>query len=317
MYGRFPLRSVLAGAMISLPWILFATIYFGSPIPTSAIAKLIVYQNVVTERFPNRHILIHQFVGDPVHAGLFAAGLAGAVWIWRYRRQARPAMVWFLLYHGAILASRAPVEAFGWYFVPPLPLYCAFTTAGLSLVWNRLARYENLSVGKFLQHRRELFVNVGLAAITLFLIVNLKSTAKHISFAQQREDGLRKPAGEWMAHNVPQGSRVMMEAIGYVGYFSRLPVLDMVGLVSPEVIPIYQTSQYPLGEIVVKFRPDYLLLRVSERDTLEEYSRAAGRRLIDSEYDYIRGFPGEGESAYLLLYRRRATGRDSSGHPPL
>src|SRR5207248_5622492 len=56
-YGKPRLRSLLIGIMIALPWIVFATIYFGSPIPTSALAKLIVYQHVISERFPNTRIL--------------------------------------------------------------------------------------------------------------------------------------------------------------------------------------------------------------------------------------------------------------------
>jgi hypothetical protein len=301
IHGPIPIRSILIGIAITLPWLIFATFYFGSPIPTSAIAKLIVYQRLVTEQFPNLQIVLHQFVGDPVHTALFSFSFIGAVWLWRSRRHMRPPIVWLTLYFGAILISRAPVAGFGWYFVPPLPIYFAFTAAGLTTVWNWTVRLERPRIG-FLVAYRDAIVNMSMALIALVLLVNLRSTARSISIEQNREDVLRKAAGEWLDMNVPLGSRIMTEGIGYIGYFSKRPILDMVGLVSPEVIPIYRNEKYPLGEIVWRFRPEYLLLRVTERDTLDEYTKVIGRKLIGAEYTFVRGFPENGSPA-LILYR--------------
>src|SRR5205807_2245641 len=80
---RIPWRALALFAAILVPWVLFATWYFGSPIPTSMVAKLTVYQHTIKQSFPNRRILLHQFIGDPVHAALFAVSLIGAVYAWR------------------------------------------------------------------------------------------------------------------------------------------------------------------------------------------------------------------------------------------
>ena len=44
-------------------------------------------------------------------------------------------------------------------------------------------------------------------------------------------------AARWVAGNTPAGALVAAHDIGALGYFGERPLLDMAGLVSPEVIP--------------------------------------------------------------------------------
>jgi hypothetical protein len=41
----------------------------------------------------------------------------------------------------------------------------------------------------------------------------------------------------WADANLPAGSLVAAHDIGALGYFSRVAILDLAGLISPEVIP--------------------------------------------------------------------------------
>ncbi len=297
---KLPWRGLGIGLLVALPWLIFATAYFGSPLPQSALAKLVVYEHTTREFLSNRHILAHQFIGDIPHAVLFVFSLLGGFVAWRRYRVLRAPLIWILLYHLAILISRAPVEAFGWYFVPPLPVYYAATALGLAEAWRwplaRLPTVEHMRVGT---------PNVFLCVMAAGLMWNVRSITRSIAFAQNREDTLRRTAGLWLAAHAPPDARMLTEAIGYLGYFSRLRVLDMVGLVSPEVVSSYRRSQYPLGDIVERFHPELMVIRASERDEINAYSLAAGRLLIDEEYVFVRGFASESDAAYLLLYRRQ------------
>jgi hypothetical protein len=208
-------------------------------------------------------------------------------------------MVWFVLYHLAILASRAPVEAFGWYFVPPYPVYCAAVGLGLHAAW-RFMIERMPSAGRTAQALPALLLSL----MAVGLVWNVRSIARSIGFAQQREDTLRRTAGRWLASHAPPDAVLLTEAIGYLGYYSRLRVLDMVALVSPEVVSSYQSSPYPLADIIERFHPDLMVLRASERDDIRAFSRASGRPLIDTEYVFVRGFDSEADKAYLLLYMR-------------
>src|SRR5262249_6887831 len=92
---------------------------------------------------------------------------------------------------------------------------------------------------------------------------HLRSLHKTIARQQQQEDTLRKPGGLWFRESAGPDERILLEPIGYVGYFSQRRILDLVGLVSPEVFPSYSTP-HPLTDIVRRLRPEWLYLRPSE-----------------------------------------------------
>src|SRR4029450_3610282 len=60
-----------------------------------------------------------------------------------------------------------------------------------------------------------------------------------------------------------------MEAIGYQGYFSERRVLDLAGLVSPEVVALYRRNAAGAAAfhaVLQEMKPDYLVLRSFEVD---------------------------------------------------
>lgn len=53
---------------------------------------------------------------------------------------------------------------------------------------------------------------------------------------QRMEDGIRRPIGEWLRQVARPSDRVLLEPLGYIGYYSGLHMLDTVGLVNPAAI---------------------------------------------------------------------------------
>ncbi len=49
-------------------------------------------------------------------------------------------------------------------------------------------------------------------------------------------------ASRWVAQNVPPDQLLAVHDIGAVGYFAPRPMLDLAGLISPEVIPIIRDA---------------------------------------------------------------------------
>ena len=130
----------------------------------------------------------------------------------------------------------------------------------------------------------------------------LRALRDLIALRQQTEDTLRRPTGLWFQANAGPEERILLEPIGYVGYFSQRRILDLVGLVSPEVFPSYSTPHY-LTDIVRRLRPEWLCLRPSEIERVKE----GDPTLLDREYDYIRFFGGtEDDPAFRILHRRKA-----------
>jgi hypothetical protein len=65
--------------------------------------------------------------------------------------------------------------------------------------------------------------------------------------------------GRWMADRIPPGSRVAVNDVGAIAYFSRRRILDLEGLVSPEVLPYRAYTDRGL-RVVTDMRPDYLAI---------------------------------------------------------
>lgn len=288
------LLTLLLVVVLVVPWLVFATWYFGSPLPTSMTAKIIVYRRMRPEFLPNWGDFRHQFFGGAAQRVLFVLFLTGLFHAWRAHRPLRAPLVWLFAYYATMLLSRVPT--FGWYFVPPLPLYYGVATLGL--------RYWALGVRGLASLLTPNAQRLLLGALAALLFARLPSVATDIAAAQRLEDEVRRPLGLWLAQNTAPHERIMLEPIGYIGYFSKRPVLDIIGLVSPEVLPYYRRDvRFPLGEIITRFRPHVLVLRREERDALHAYERATGRRLLDGKYRFLLAYPGQNRPVFYL-YRR-------------
>jgi hypothetical protein len=285
------------GLLIVTPWLVFAWTYFGSPIPVSMIAKLAVYARMVPEQLPNLPAFLTQFWTGLPQKVLLAGFLVGAGICVRDRRLLAP-IVWLLAYFATMLVSKVP--AFGWYFMPPLPLYYIVAALGIAWVIDRCAR----TIRNPAAVQRAYLP--GMALLALGLIWHLRSIDRDIAHAQRTEDIVRLPIGLWLHDNAAPNDHVLLEPIGYIGYYSGLPILDMIGLVSPEVLASYRASvQNPRLDIVQRLRPELLLLRPSEAEQIGGKAGARGEPLAAGEYRLIHTFrDADRNGITFLLYRR-------------
>src|SRR5205085_1370734 len=159
-----------------------------------------------------------------------------------------------LLYFGTMLTSRVP--AFPWYFLPPWALFLALAGLGGVIMWDWISR---IPLVRRLPPRT--VWQASLLMLGIVGVIHLRSIAGDVGAAQATEDRLRRPLGIWLRDHIGPDERVLMEPIGYAGYFSHKRILDMVGLVSPEVLPYYHTP-HALAGIVNGLHPEWLCLRV-------------------------------------------------------
>src|SRR3712207_2082980 len=80
---KFPFTLAAISLAIALPWFVFATIYFGSPVPNSLLSKLQGGENV-----PFDGLAIVDFFTTPARLGYV---LLAAALLWYYRRLDAPA----------------------------------------------------------------------------------------------------------------------------------------------------------------------------------------------------------------------------------
>src|SRR6266516_3723851 len=208
--------------MVLVPWLAFAFTYFGSPIPHSAIAKVIVGQSYGTLiRYLNWFLITAAPPpGSPIALWMIVLGLP-LLGVWLAARERRTLLVpavFIPLFCLALLLGRAP-RSFPWYLSPVSWGLVVLTATGCEALWRLAAR----AGGRFL-------AAAALAAVLVAFAVSDWTRSFEVARAQrdwqQNETGLRQAVGEWLAAHTPPDAVVAMEAIGYQGVTSRRRVYD-------------------------------------------------------------------------------------------
>lgn len=271
---RDPRAALRAGALalaVLLPWLVYATATFGSPLPHSVAAKATIGQE--------RHA--YRVVDVPAlrawldwSAGYWAAAfplwrpagvllLAGGAARVARRRELRegPALAvaaCTLLLPICFYLGHAP--RFEWYLVP--------------IVWGSVALSALAAQGLVpALLRGPVVARAAGGLLALALAVGLGwqdlGTATRERLRQENEDGARRAVGEWLRSHTASDASVAMEAIGYQGTHAHRRVIDLAGLVSPEVVAIARRdpdNARRFHDVLAELQPDYLVLRSFEVD---------------------------------------------------
>jgi hypothetical protein len=278
-------------------WVLFATFYFGSPIPHSIAAKSVAY------RLPENTALVRllQHYATPFMENLtfgvpaIAAGmilylflyLVGARKALRVTPRAWPFVAFPWLYFAAFALANPLI--FRWYLTPPLPFYTLIILLGAFHLLENLAPGRPPEPDSESTPARRRF-QPGTAVLSILLIapalLNLHGWKLH------PDHGLSRPAPEMAWYQLEllyrEASQTVNQAVGpaaaplpvlaagdvgVLGYFTGTRILDTVGLNSPQTInyypvdPDYYASIYAIPpDLIVDFKPDYVVI-------LEVYGR--------------------------------------------
>jgi len=287
---RRPLKQAGGFLAVLLPWLVFASLYFGSPLPTSMLAKGVIrpgredllLQPLHFSRLSRFYLSGTGFGADqplfPIWLLLLALGLYAVL---RTRRRELLLLPIFPpLYAALMYLGRAPTCQ--WYLAPILFWCLLLGGAGLGHVLTWIA-----------SRRADWRFRAITAAVAAALLVpgfaasvrEFPRHARHTRRFQENEFGLRRDVGIWLRENTPEDARVAMEAIGYQGYFSDRRVVDMYGLVTPKVVE-YKASTGSNGlifnRITTELKPDYLVLRSFEVDENRHFN---GGKLFETPAD--------------------------------
>jgi len=70
---------------------------------------------------------------------------------------------------------------------------------------------------------------------------------------------MRDIAAWFVDRGIPDGTTVAVEAIGRIGYETRLRILDTFGLASPEMVPLIRAETMSDVHVMHLLHPDYLV----------------------------------------------------------
>jgi hypothetical protein len=136
---------------------------------------------------------------------------------------------------------RGPAFQEGRYSIHLLPLAFVVLAVAFGSRWSRGRR---LAAG-------------GWLALALVALV---PASTRYAWAVQNINAMQVHLGEWVADHAPPAARVAVNDIGAIAYVSRREVVDLMGLVTPEIVPYRRQGE----EGVIRFLglrcPDYVIV---------------------------------------------------------
>ena len=267
--------EILALALPAILWNSFAWLYFGSPIPHSVQAKLLVYHLNPADSFVRliQHYAtpfqLQQILPTAIAIGIGLLlypflYLVGARHIWQTEKRL---LVW-LLYPWLYLVTFALPNPllFRWYLTPPLPAYFFVLLFGLDEIAKTFTARKP-TAQKWLP----------ISVMILSVLITLPSwelqpdhgpsrPAPKMAYIKLEE--LYHQAAALVLRELKPGDVIAAGDVGVLGYDTNALILDTVGLNSPESLNYYPISieSYVINyaiptELILDESPDWIIIQ--------------------------------------------------------
>src|SRR6184192_544442 len=298
----------IASAIVA-PWLIFTTAYYGSPVPNTVLAKSAVspIPALLSGGSPltwlqwfggqiGGHVALLLYHLEPFHevwstaaaplpglvliviavvmADLLAIGLLASRQVTGWR----PVLAFLGLFFAYRVYFIPTINYYDWYLPPFLALVVILVAAGLQriYVWRPMIT-KSLSVALAFAFAMHMPFSFGVEAKV-----------------QAVENEVRTNVAEYLKATVPPGESVTSESAGYIGFYGGVKLFDYPGLTSKTSVRALQAlppDQRDLPHLVAALRPDWLVLRPWELNSLREQFPE-----IAAEYQVVRVFQMSGVS---------------------
>lgn len=284
---------LLAGlGLLLAPYFLFNFWLSGSLLPNTFFAKQAEYaqmrQAPLLQRLLAQASLLLVGAGSLLLPG-FAIFLVQAIrrraWVWL------AAAAWMAGYV-LLYALRLPVTyQHGRYLIPVMPVYFVLGLVGM-LDWLQSGGAPAAAPGALPAWRRIVqrawLISTGLVLL-VFWLLGARAYALDVAVIETE----MVETARWVNQNTPAGALVAAHDIGALGYFGDRPLLDLAGLVSPEVIPFIR-DEAGLAAYLEQRRAEYLVTFPGWYPALT----AQAALIYQSQADFSPQLGGENMSVY-------------------
>ena len=282
---KITFREVAAFFIPIAAWAVFATLFFGSPIPHSIQAKLAVYRldkHAALIRLIQHYAnLLHQYnyagsIGTMIGMVVFPTlYIFGTLHTWRKEKRLLVLMLYPWLYF-LTFAIPNPL-LFRWYLTPPLPAYFLFCLVGLLVILQRILKITDVAQTVFWKQ---------VLLVTLLIVLPFASLISawqiHPSHGPDRPapemawfelELLYRKAAEELKPIIQPGQVLAAGDVGVLGFVTDAYILDTVGLNSAQTLDYYPipADQYVTNyaiptQLILQEQPDWIVI-------LEVYGR--------------------------------------------
>ncbi len=246
--GRALVLYLIGFGSLFVPYLLFNLWLSGTPMPNTFYAKQTEYAAWQAEPiFYRLSVLLVQLLTGP--SVVLFPGVIGYAVIAVHRR-AWPTIAAMLWCGGYLLLYilRLPAYQHGRYLMPAMPIFFLFGLLAILEFWksNLFERYH-----WFVQTAWQLSL---IMVSALFLVLGARSYGEDVGLIESE----MVETAKWVASNLPPNAVIAAHDIGALGYFDHHPLIDLAGLVSPEVVP-FMRDETRLAEFLNQRGANYLI----------------------------------------------------------
>jgi hypothetical protein len=231
-----------------VPYLLFNLRLSGTPMPNTFYAKQMEYASWQTRPVAERFVvLVVQLLTGP--GLLLLPGAIGAVILAARRRSW--GLIAAVLWCGGYLALyilRLPPYQHGRYLMPAMPVFFLLGLLGY-------LEFERSTLFRRYHWALQTTWRYSLIVLTLaFVILGARTYGDDVGLIESE----MVVTARWVDLNLPPDAVIAAHDIGALGYFDRHPLIDLAGLVSPEVIPFIR-DEGRLAGFLDERNVDYLI----------------------------------------------------------
>lgn len=235
--------------LLFIPYIFINEVLSGAYWPNTFYAKQAEYSIELLD--PLWWRLVEQFQLPLVGVGVVL--LPGFIkFLWRSSRQRSwvnlSLGIWAIGYL-VIYAIRLPVTyQHGRYAIPMMPIYFLCSVVG-TMYWLKLSSHNF-----FKRVLSKSLVITGGVVLLAFWLLGARAYARDVAVIESE----MVDTAHWIAANTEKESVIAAHDIGALGYFSKRKLVDLAGLISPQVIQFIR-DETELAEFLDEEQTDYLV----------------------------------------------------------
>jgi hypothetical protein len=253
--GQAILKTLVGFGALFFLYLLFNLLLSGNPMPNTFYAKQAEYMDFWLSKSLGERLIDYLL---PIIASPFIVLVPGAIlWVTKNLRErnwgAISGVIWLIGYIG-IYFLRLPAYQHGRYIIPAFPIL---------YLWGMLGMVEFVNSAK--ANKRIVFLWSVLTGILclIFGFIAARQNAYDVYWIESE----MVTTAKWVEENIPSDAMLAVHDIGVLGYYVQNPILDLAGLITPDVVPFIRDEDQ-LAEYLNTNSADYLIVFVSDYPNL-------------------------------------------------